>query len=74
MTKSDKPRARRSAPAKSAEWTDAQREQIAELAYQRFLARGGDHGYHMEDWLAAEADMAARLKAPRPRRARQATA
>jgi hypothetical protein len=65
---------RKPARAKPPKWTDAQRAQIAELAYQRFLARGGDHGYHMEDWLAAEADMAARLKAPRPRRARQATA
>jgi hypothetical protein len=30
---------------------------IARVAYERFLARGGVHGFHVEDWLAAEAEL-----------------
>lgn len=29
-------------------------EQIAEAAYQRYLARGGQHGRDFDDWLDAE--------------------
>ncbi len=29
-------------------------EEIAEAAYQRYLARGGQHGHDFEDWLDAE--------------------
>jgi hypothetical protein len=29
-------------------------EQIAEVAYHRYLQRGGQHGYDFEDWIAAE--------------------
>jgi len=32
-------------------------QQIAHRAYEYFLARGGEHGHHVEDWLAAEADL-----------------
>ena len=32
-------------------------EAIAARAYEKFLARGGEHGYHIEDWLAAEAEL-----------------
>ena len=32
-------------------------ERIAKRAYELFLARGGMHGYHMEDWLAAEREI-----------------
>ena len=31
--------------------------QIAARAYERFLARGGEHGHDVEDWLAAEAEL-----------------
>ena len=31
--------------------------QIASRAYERFLARGGEHGHDVEDWLAAEAEV-----------------
>jgi hypothetical protein len=31
--------------------------QIAARAYERFLARGGEHGHDVEDWLAAEAEV-----------------
>jgi ribosomal protein L7/L12 len=34
-----------------------QQEKIAALAYQRFLARGGEHGHDVEDWIAAEAEV-----------------
>ena len=30
-------------------------DEIARLAYARFEARGGAHGFDVEDWLAAEA-------------------
>ena len=29
-------------------------QRIAHRAYEHFLARGGAHGHHVEDWLAAE--------------------
>jgi hypothetical protein len=35
-------------------------DDIAHLAYARFLARGGVHGFHVEDWFAAEAALRAR--------------
>src|SRR5438132_14410781 len=31
---------------------------IAARAYEHFLARGGEHGHDVEDWLAAEAEIA----------------
>lgn len=33
-------------------------ERIAALAYERFLARGCEHGHDVEDWFAAEAELA----------------
>jgi ribosomal protein L7/L12 len=33
-------------------------ERVAAIAYRRFLARGGEHGHDVEDWLAAEAEVA----------------
>ena len=32
-------------------------EQIAERAYNLFLARGGTDGHDVEDWLCAEAEL-----------------
>jgi hypothetical protein len=32
-------------------------EQIARRAYELFLARGGSHGHHEEDWLQAEREL-----------------
>jgi len=29
-------------------------ETVAEIAYTLYLRRGGEHGYDVEDWLAAE--------------------
>jgi hypothetical protein len=32
-------------------------QNVAEKAYERFLSRGGEHGYDVEDWLAAESEV-----------------
>jgi hypothetical protein len=32
-------------------------EQIAKRAYELFLARGGAHGHHEEDWNQAEREL-----------------
>jgi len=32
-------------------------EKIAKRAYELFIARGGQHGYHIADWLQAEKEM-----------------
>lgn len=34
--------------------SDDFRQKVEEVAYQLFEARGGAHGYDVEDWLAAE--------------------
>jgi hypothetical protein len=37
-------------------------EEIAQLAYERFLARGRVAGFQLEDWLAAEAELRERAR------------
>jgi hypothetical protein len=37
-------------------------EAIARRAYERFVARGYQHGHDREDWLAAEADLRVELE------------
>jgi hypothetical protein len=32
-------------------------EQIAKRAYELFLARGGQHGHHEQDWQQAEREL-----------------
>src|SRR5690242_8453464 len=32
-------------------------EQISRRAYELFLARGGEHGHHDEDWIQAEREL-----------------
>ncbi len=68
------PKRRPPAAAKATEWTDDQKQQIAERAYDLFLARGGEHGYHLEDWLKAEAEFMSARATPRKRRALRAQA
>ncbi len=36
------------------------RDDIARRAYELFMARGGTHGYDIEDWLKAERELRAR--------------
>ena len=33
-------------------------DQIAARAYEHFLARGGEHGHDVEDWMASERELA----------------
>ncbi len=33
------------------------RQKVEKRAFELFLARGGQHGYHMQDWLKAEQDI-----------------
>ncbi|MBN2038093.1 MAG: DUF2934 domain-containing protein [Chitinispirillaceae bacterium] len=39
------------------------KERIERRAYQLFLKRNGAHGYHMEDWVQAEKEIAAEIAA-----------
>ena len=43
---------------------------VAERAYELFLARGGEHGHDLEDWVRAEQELrtngTTRPNAPRP--------
>lgn len=36
------------------------REEIARRAYELYVARGGTHGYDIEDWLQAERELRGR--------------
>jgi hypothetical protein len=40
------------------------REAIATFAYERFVARGCQHGHDLDDWLAAEREFEARQMNP----------
>jgi hypothetical protein len=42
---------------------DPIRDAIATFAYERFVARGREHGHDLDDWLAAEREFAARQSA-----------
>ncbi len=37
-------------------------QKTAEIAYERYLSRGAEHGHDLEDWLAAESEMKASAK------------
>lgn len=41
----------------AAESAQSLREQIAQRAYERFTARGYQHGHDVEDWLSAEREL-----------------
>jgi hypothetical protein len=43
---------------------ESKQEQIARRAYELFQARGGQHGYHMSDWLQAEKEILKKTAAP----------
>lgn len=36
---------------------ELEREWIARRAYEVYLARGGEHGHDLEDWLQAEREL-----------------
>ena len=52
-----KPTIKESKPAEAARATPSH-EQIARRAYELYLARGGEHGRHDDDWSQAERDLA----------------
>jgi hypothetical protein len=65
--KTSKTSAPRTARARKSEATDAtllatatgpSNEAVAQRAYERFCARGYVHGFDVEDWLAAERELA----------------
>jgi hypothetical protein len=37
------------------------REEVARRAYEFFLARGGEHGRDLDDWLRAERELQPKL-------------
>jgi Protein of unknown function (DUF2934) len=43
---------------------DADRDRVAQRAYELYMARGGEHGQDMEDWLAAELEVSGRESRP----------
>ena len=52
---------------------DELHRRIAERAYFYFLARGGEHGRDLEDWLRAEAEIMAQNKPKKSTRKRTTT-
>ena len=53
-------RARKSDTPTATTTTDSaqsMRDLIAQRAYERFIARGYQHGHDVEDWLAAEREL-----------------
>jgi Protein of unknown function (DUF2934) len=36
-------------------------EEVAERAYQKFLARGSIHGFDQQDWVAAQEELVAEV-------------
>ena len=43
---------------------DSAQDRIARRAYDLFVARGGQHGYHIEDWLKAEKEILSEKATP----------
>lgn len=41
----------------TADGVQSMRDQIAQRAYERFIARGYRHGHDVEDWLHAEREL-----------------
>ena len=46
---------------------DSVQDRIARRAYDLFVARGGEHGYHIEDWLRAEKEIISEKATPAPK-------
>jgi hypothetical protein len=52
-----KPAAKKAVASAEAAGTPVSHEQVAQLAHRYFIERGGEHGYHVEDWLRAEREL-----------------
>ena len=46
------------APMRLVDTEHARRQRIEQGAYERFVSRGCVHGHDVEDWLAAESELA----------------
>ena len=51
----------------------ASQEEIARRAFQLYLARGGEHGYDLDDWLRAERELTVAQARPVTRGGRRVT-
>jgi hypothetical protein len=49
-------------------------EEIAERAYELFMARGGAHGKDVDDWLLAESELVRARLVPQPKAANRTPA
>ena len=61
-SQTQEPAAAEAAPQAAGDTTaaDLDRSQIAQRAYELYLARGGSDGQAMDDWLTAEREMSGR--------------
>ena len=59
-TTTDAPEKAADTPKMAMTSVDPSEEAIRELAYQRYLERGGGHGMDFEDWLEAERELKTR--------------
>jgi hypothetical protein len=57
FSRSPKTNGSASATQQSVDAVSVSNEDIAKLAYEKFVTRGSLHGQHQEDWLAAEAEL-----------------
>ncbi len=51
------PKPQEAAPKSDERPSDLLSERIAARAYEIFVARGGEHGHHEEDWYQAEREL-----------------
>jgi DUF2934 family protein len=47
---------------------DIDPELLRQRAYERYLARGGEHGHDLDDWLAVEQELRGRVDTTNPER------
>ena len=57
QAKTSAPKVARARKVKAGDSVAPAYDVIAERAFVRFCARGGEHGHDVEDWLAAEAEL-----------------
>ena len=66
MKVTEKKTTTRAASAKSEEPAIDLEEQVRRRAYELYERRGREHGHEVEDWLQAEAELAAERNTPLP--------
>jgi hypothetical protein len=48
------------------------KKRIEKRAYELFIARGGQHGYHFDDWIKAEKEVLAEIEKEKQQKAKSA--